>query len=81
MLGIICGVGIMAGPAGPSLHSLVDMHKMQVPVPVPEAGQGSGLFVKHQGLFMAAKAQFVILHIKGRIEDRREVLPQYPEII
>ena len=79
MLGIVGGMNIMAGPAGPALL-LVHMYKMQVSVAVSEPGECfSGLFLS-KSFFMAHEAEFIVIGVIGVIEDGGIILPQYAEV-
>jgi hypothetical protein len=80
MTRIIRCMGVMACPAGPSLF-LVHVHVVQVLVAVPEPRQSSGFRIEDQRFFMAVKAELVVVDIEGRIENRREIFSQHPEII
>ncbi len=81
MLRVVCGMCIMASPAGTALYRLVDMHEMKVLVSIPETREGRGPGIKHKRLFMAVKAEVIVLRVKGRIKDRGEIFPEYPEIV
>lgn len=81
VLRVVCGMRVMARPAGTALYRLVDMQEMEVLVPVPEACKGSGPGFQHKRFLMAVKAEVVVFRIKGRIKNRGEIFPEYPEIV
>ena len=81
MAGVVGGMRIVACPTGSPLGLFVDMHEMEILLIVPEAGQCGGQLFTGKRLFVAHEAQLVIIRVVPRVEDRREIFPQHPEIV
>jgi len=81
MFRVVRGVGIMTCSAGSPLYVIIDMNEMKVLFAVPKTGQSGGKLLTGDGLLMTHKTELIIIFIVGGIENRREVFPQYPEII
>jgi hypothetical protein len=54
---------------------------MQIAVAVPEAGEAGACFLLHQRSVVALEAQGVTPRLEGRIDQRRILLQQQPEVV
>jgi hypothetical protein len=70
----------MAGAARAALL-LVDVQPVQVQVAVPKAGQAGAGLVLHEVGQVAAETQGVTLHLERRVEPRRILHGQQPEML
>ena len=81
MFRIVGGVGIVTCSAGSPLIGLVDMHVMEILVPVAKTGQRGGILFFSDGLLMAHETEFVVACLVGCIEKLREIFPQHSEVV
>jgi len=69
------GMNLMAGNTRPSFFP-IDVEIMEIPVAIPEIGQGGGPFVQDQRLFVALKTEGVKFRVKGVIERPYKIIFQ-----
>ena len=81
LLGLITGMGLMAGSTGSTSSVLVDVQKMKILVAISKIRQVFGLGRLNQRLFMALKTQVKLRLFKRGIEFCRIRLGQHPEIV
>jgi hypothetical protein len=81
VLRIVRSMWVVACPAGAAFLRFMHMHEMQVSIAVSEICQRRGFFLARNGPFMAHETKLIIVLVVTRIEERRVIFTQHPEVL